>query len=328
MPGSEKQVRRPQLTLLMPLLALLVGVAVLAVAIFVRHQPIQRVRFPGGMVVEMSDSKVAGAQQELSATLARYVARANKSTSETPTDTANLAGAWRGDNGASYKIQQFGADLVIQESYPSYGITAVGSGSVDGTEATVSFQAADGSTGVGRLHLVDRTSLQARFTSPAATNVVDMTRVGGGGTSTTQATTPPQQQQEQSTARYASYTAPTSGYSAELPVGGGWSIVPEQGVNSGLLRTVARGPQGATVWIDVTPYEAPQLATDQIDVISDVMLDADVREVEFTGSSPSFCEDGPCVDYLFDLGQAGIAIVGGPTAQAREIARHVLDTLG
>lgn len=94
-------------------------------------------------------------------------------------------------------------------------------------------------------------------------------------------------------------------------------------LNPGLLRTTVRGPRGATMWIDVTPAEAPGFDTGKVAVRTDRRLSGGVREIVFSGGGPEFCTGGACALYQLDYGDAGIAIIAGPSATARAAARRV-----
>jgi hypothetical protein len=130
-----------------------------------------------------------------------------------------------------------------------------------------------------------------------------------------------------SSVSYAPYSPDSSSFTAELPAGGGWSVVGERELNPGLLRTTVDGPDGATIWIDVTPAEPPGFSTDSVEVISDTRLAGGIREIVFSGGGPDFCEADACVDYQLDLGDSGIAVLGGPGVQARAVARRVATSL-
>jgi hypothetical protein len=121
---------------------------------------------------------------------------------------------------------------------------------------------------------------------------------------------------------------PDSGtFSADVPSGGGWRVTGERELNPGLLRTTLAGPDGATLWIDVTPAEPPGFDTSRAEVISDVRLAGGIREIVFTGGGPDFCAADACVDYQIDLGDSGIAVLGGPGLRARAVARRVATSI-
>jgi hypothetical protein len=65
--------------------------------------------------------------------------------------TADLTGTWVGDNGFTYVIEQYGDQAVISEVAFDGMKTAVGSGTVEGSDFTFDFQAFDGSVGTGSL---------------------------------------------------------------------------------------------------------------------------------------------------------------------------------
>jgi len=126
---------------------------------------------------------------------------------------------------------------------------------------------------------------------------------------------------------FAAHQADSGTFSADLPVGGGWHVAGEQELNPGLLRTTVAGPSGATLWIDVTPAEPPGFDTARVDVISDRQLAGGIREIVFTGGGPDFCAADACVDYQLDLGDSGIAVLGGPGLKARAVARRVATSI-
>ena len=74
----------------------------------------------------------------------------------------DLSGTWVGANGLDYQIQQFGSEAVIQELSP-FGVSASGSGSVGDGTLRFNFVAADGSTGVAELAVVNAWTLQGTF---------------------------------------------------------------------------------------------------------------------------------------------------------------------
>jgi hypothetical protein len=126
---------------------------------------------------------------------------------------------------------------------------------------------------------------------------------------------------------YSPYSPSSATFAAVLPAGGGWSVAGERELNPGLLRTTVDGPGGATIWIDVTPAEPPGFSTSRVDVISDSRLAGGIREIVFTGGGPDFCAADACVDYQLNLGEAGIAVLGGPGLQARAVARRIATSL-
>jgi hypothetical protein len=91
-------------------------------------------------------------------------ARSTAPTQPMRPNDATLAGLWKGDNNLQYAIDQFGTQVVIVERGP-YGVTAVGYGTVDGTQVHFNFEALDGSTGIGYLSLVDSRTLAGTFTN-------------------------------------------------------------------------------------------------------------------------------------------------------------------
>ena len=80
---------------------------------------------------------------------------------------SGVAGAWTGDNGFSYLIEQWGPEAVITEVSPEGLTTATGIGTFDGQVFLFDFQAADGSIGFGELTLSGDT-LTGSFSNLAA----------------------------------------------------------------------------------------------------------------------------------------------------------------
>src|SRR3954449_12219542 len=145
--------RRPSPKVSLPILAFVAAIAVIATAIFVLDEHVESVQVPGGMVVHFSEGSADKAQGQLKTTQSTLVAAAKASGATAASDTADFAGTWQGDNGAQYRIQQFGAQAVIQESFPAYGITGVGSGEIRASAANLHYQAADGSVGDAVLNM-------------------------------------------------------------------------------------------------------------------------------------------------------------------------------
>lgn len=85
-------------------------------------------------------------------------------TGETSPGTADLSGSWRGDNGFTYLIEQYGDEAVISELGFGGMITSVGGGIIDGSQYNFDFQAVDGSFGTGSLALAGDT-LTGSFTN-------------------------------------------------------------------------------------------------------------------------------------------------------------------
>ena len=68
-------------------------------------------------------------------------------------DVVDITGAWLGDNGLTYVIQQFGNQATFSEIGFGGMTTATGSGLVDDSAYTFDFASFDGSGGTGRLRL-------------------------------------------------------------------------------------------------------------------------------------------------------------------------------
>lgn len=123
------------------------------------------------------------------------------------------------------------------------------------------------------------------------------------------------------------YTSPSGFYSAEFPAGSAWRVIGESELNPGLLRTTLQGPAGGTVWIDVTPAEPPGFDNTRVAVQADRTLGGGIREIVFGLGGPDFCAAaGSCALYQLNYGDAGIAVIGGPSADARATARRIATT--
>jgi Protein of unknown function (DUF2510) len=109
--------------------------------------------------VESGQAEIEQRHQELEKS-----ARSTAPTQPIRPNDATLAGLWTGDNNLQYAIEQFRTQVVIVERGP-YGVTAVGYGTVDGTQVNFYFEALDGSTGIGALSLVDGRTLAGTFTN-------------------------------------------------------------------------------------------------------------------------------------------------------------------
>ncbi len=156
------------------------------------------------------------------------------------------------------------------------------------------------------------TTADARTVERVRTQTVERT-VTAPPTSTEAPAPPPE------TLDFAPYTPASGTWTAELPVGEGWQNAGEQELNPGLLRTAVSGPDGAQLWIDVTPAEPPGFDTGSVEVASERTLAGGIREIVFTGGT-SFCDRGTCALYQLRSGPGGAAVLGGPTATARAAA--------
>jgi hypothetical protein len=131
-------------------------------AVLHNHQQIESVS-KDGTITFYNSSQIQGQQANAEQQLQtlRQQAQANGSTGNQP--GVSIAGNWNGTNGLAYVIQQFGAAIVVQEFCSCGGITAVGNGSFDGTNAQVQYQAIDGSTGQARFTLTGDAVMVAQF---------------------------------------------------------------------------------------------------------------------------------------------------------------------
>ena len=114
----------------------------------------------------------------------------------------------------------------------------------------------------------------------------------------------------------STYVSEAGGWSAEVPVGGGWSDGVETQVNAGLMRTTFDGPGDSMLTIDATPAEAPAFGGAPVDSRSTINhpVFGAVEKVIFQGNSNfEMCDRGLCVDFLMDHGAGGFAVLaGGP----------------
>ncbi len=75
-----------------------------------------------------------------------------------------LAGTWHSAQGVSYRIQQYGAAMTIQEINPIYGITAAGLGTLAGQNLQFAISTAVGTWGTAQLTLsADGRQLAGRY---------------------------------------------------------------------------------------------------------------------------------------------------------------------
>lgn len=81
------------------------------------------------------------------------------------------------------------------------------------------------------------------------------------------------------------------------------------------------------MWIDVTPAESPGFDTSRVNLQSDRQLSGGIREIVFRGGDTSFCGGDACALYQLDRGDAGVAILAGPTNAARAAARRVASSM-
>ena len=70
-----------------------------------------------------------------------------------PLQPPNVAGYWQSPTGLNYGIAQQGSSLTIQENTPLLGVTAVGSGGLQGLNLSFNITTAVGTTGVAHLQL-------------------------------------------------------------------------------------------------------------------------------------------------------------------------------
>lgn len=118
-------------------------------------------------------------------------------------------------------------------------------------------------------------------------------------------------------------------WSSKIPRGSGWSKPREKRINNQLFRTVIDGPEHAQIWIDTTASVPPTFgfpgATATTVSKRQVQGGQAVSYRFQSGTAP--CAHGACVDTQLTLGRGGIAVLGGPTAEARKLADQVMDRL-
>ena len=67
------------------------------------------------------------------------------------TQSINITGTWYSPNGLSYRIEQRGNLVALQEVNPFYGVTAVGQGQIQGQSVLINYQTAAYTQGVANL---------------------------------------------------------------------------------------------------------------------------------------------------------------------------------
>ena len=142
-----------------PLLVIVI-LASFGVVALIGGQRIAEIDFLGGKVTfqsaaaggEVTKNDVeSSALQEKVAEL-EASARADAESGSPP--SLDLTGWWTANNGMSYRIDQYGDQIVLQEISP-YGVTAAGVGFIDGANVSVPYEAVDGSVGQAELAYAD-----------------------------------------------------------------------------------------------------------------------------------------------------------------------------
>jgi hypothetical protein len=142
-----------------PLLVIVI-LASFGVVALIGGQRIAEIDFLGGKVTfqsaaaggEVTKNDVeSSALQEKVAEL-EASARADAESGSPP--SLDLTGWWTANNGMSYRIDQYGDQIVLQE-ISEYGVTAAGAGVIEGSNVSVPYEAVDGSFGEARLAWAD-----------------------------------------------------------------------------------------------------------------------------------------------------------------------------
>jgi hypothetical protein len=98
----------------------------------------------------------------------------NEIESFTPSITYNLTGSWIGSDGSEYIIEQTGNNISFIE-YGLWGITASGSGILDGNELVIDYETTFGTIGSAVLNLTENgrelSGIANDLTSGASTNL-------------------------------------------------------------------------------------------------------------------------------------------------------------
>jgi hypothetical protein len=130
---------------------------------------------------------------------------------------------------------------------------------------------------------------------------------------------------------YFNYNGPA--FQAKLPTGGGWASPASSEPTPGqLFRTSVRGPNGAFVIVDFTPFETAKFGgsySSRRQVGQTAFGSA--TEYIFQGGRLPECQRDRCVDYIINdarSGQGFGVLAGGPDfALAQSIARTVMESL-
>jgi hypothetical protein len=159
-PGSGRR----RISIKVKLTGLLVFVVLAGIGIYAAvHQGVSSINFKQGTISfqPLHPSSIKNNQSALQSELSQ--ARANAQAQAAPAPSVlNIAGYWHSSSGYTYDIEQYGANVVIQEETP-YGITAVGEGQVSGSEADFDYRAYDGSTGEAIFAIESSTTIDATF---------------------------------------------------------------------------------------------------------------------------------------------------------------------
>jgi serine/threonine protein kinase len=122
-------------------------------------------------------------------------------------------------------------------------------------------------------------------------------------------------------------------YQAQIPSGQGWSNPTESFPTGGaLLRTTVAGPAGATLVIDRTPNEVPQLggSYESTETVPHPHFGTATEYIISASESFPECNGRRCVDYLIEDGQGGgwgVLASGPDFGQARDVAQEVMQSI-
>jgi hypothetical protein len=117
-----------------------------------KPEPTQVVGGGGSVVSEdlasVNKTDLTSRQEQLEKDLAelRNEQRENPQSRSVKSQVNNIAGAWEG-GGSTYQFYQNGTSITMEETTPSYGQTAIGQGTINGTNVTLTIQTALGSQG-------------------------------------------------------------------------------------------------------------------------------------------------------------------------------------
>ena len=117
-------------------------------------------------LANLDRSDLANRQEQLEKELAelRQEQKDNPQPRSVKNQVADVSGTWAA-GGSSYKIYQNGTSLTIEEFTAAYGQTAIGEGSINGQDITLTIQTALGSQGTLSLKLsADGTSMSGTYT--------------------------------------------------------------------------------------------------------------------------------------------------------------------
>lgn len=132
---------------------------------------------------------------------------------------------------------------------------------------------------------------------------------------------------------YRAYTPSSSGYTASIPTGAGWSPPAESEPTPGRrYRTTINGPGRLFALIDYTPKEPAAFHSDY-EVRQEVAQPAFGSAIRYVSSeiAEPLCEGTTCVDYIVNAGDRGpgyaVLAGGDPLSRAERVARKITESL-